>query len=231
MQARDEYQKTAVIYDLLFSRALRSIRHNIRMFLNHYQAKNVLDLCCGTGEQLRILEKDNMLLTGVDLSQAMLARARQTSPASIYYLEADATNLPLQEAVYDGVIISFALHEKTTVHHGAIFREACRLLKPDGHIIIADYSTPPSGFISGVVGRMLIPAIERSAGLNHYHNYIKWMKYGGIKGFLEREHPGNLTLISPHFYGCINLLAVSKINDNHLATGIKDSQFKRKEKL
>ncbi len=229
MQARDEYQKTAIIYDLLFSRALRSIRHNIRTFLIHYQAKNILDLCCGTGEQLRILEENNMLLTGVDLSQAMLARARQTSPHSIHYFEADATNLPFQEPVYDGIIISFSLHEKTATHHGAIFREACRLLKPDGHIIIADYSTPPSGFISGVVGKMLIPAIERLAGLNHYQNYTNWMKGGGIEGFLERESPDRSTLITSHFYGCINLFAVSKVNGDHLSVNMKKSDSERKE--
>ncbi len=211
MQARDEYQKTAVIYDLLFSRALRSIRNNIRTFLKQYQAKNILDLCCGTGEQLRILEEKNMLRTGVDLSQAMLARARQTSPDSILYLEADARSLPLPEASYDGIIISFALHEKTADHCEQIFREACRLLQPDGHIIIADYSMPPTGFISSMVGKMLIPAIERSAGSSHYRNYKYWMSQGGIAGFLERENSGELTFIAPHFYDCINLLAVSKV--------------------
>ncbi len=209
MQPRDEYQKTAVIYDLLFSRALRSIRNSIRTFIMQHQAKNIIDLCCGTGEQLRILEEENMERTGVDLSQAMLARARQTSPDSIQYIEANACCLPLPDAAYDGIIISFALHEKTADHCEQIFREACRLLKPDGFIIIADYSTPPSGFLSGMFGKILIPAIERSAGSEHYRNYKYWMKHAGIAGFLEREAPGARTLISSHFYGCINLLAVS----------------------
>lgn len=77
MQSKDEYHNTAAIYDLLFSRSLRSIRNNICTLISHYKAKDVIDLCCGTGEQLRMLSPKNMLLTGVDLSPAMLTRARE----------------------------------------------------------------------------------------------------------------------------------------------------------
>ena len=76
MQVRDEYQNIAAIYDVLFSRALREIRSHICTTLTHLRTKTVIDLCCGTGEQLRMLEGDDILLTGVDRSQAMLARAR-----------------------------------------------------------------------------------------------------------------------------------------------------------
>ncbi len=212
IQISDEYQKTAAIYDLLFSGALKSIRHNIRTFLQHYQAKTILDLCCGTGEQLRLLEEGEMLLTGVDLSRAMLERARQVSPKSIHYIEADAGSLPFPDSKYDAIIICLALHEKPATQRKAIFREARRLLKPQGHIIIADYSIPPSHFKSTFVGRILIPIIERLAGLNHYTNYKHWIKHGGIQGFLKREHAGKVTLIAPHFKGCINIVAVSNLN-------------------
>ncbi len=210
MQGKDEYRNTAAIYDLLFSRALRKIRSNIRTVLVHCHAQNVIDLCCGTGEQLRMLACDNMLLTGVDLSQAMLARARETSPDTIQYLEADAGNLPLPDNSHDGIIISFGLHEKTASQHEAIFREACRLLTPEGSIIIADYCTPPTGPVSQLMGKMFIPAIERAAGLDHYHNYRGWMTGGGIDGFLERKRPGKLSLISPHFNGCIKIMVASR---------------------
>ena len=210
MQGKDEYRNTAAIYDLLFSRALRKIRSNVRTVLLHCHAKNVIDLCCGTGEQLRMLACDQMLLTGVDLSQAMLTRARETSPDTIQYLEADAGNLPLPDNSHDGVIISFGLHEKTASQHEAIFREACRLLTPEGSIIIADYCTPPTGPVSQLMGKMFIPAIERAAGLDHYHNYRDWMADGGIDGFLERNSPDKLSLISPHFNGCIKIMVACR---------------------
>ncbi len=224
MQGQDEYQRTAAIYDFLFSRALREIRLNIRAVLTHCHAQNVIDLCCGTGEQLRMLACDDMLLTGVDTSQAMLAKARKVSPDVIHFLEADAGNLPLPDSGHDGVIISFGLHEKTAPQHEAIFSEACRLLTPDGVIIVADYCTPPEGFTSLLMGRLLIPIIERMAGLNHYHNYRDWMAGDGIDGFMERENPGKLSLIAPHFSGCIKLCVASKVKDAPLLACLKRHQ-------
>lgn len=225
MQLKDEYHHTAAIYDLLFSRSLRNIRSNICTLITHYRARNVIDLCCGTGEQLRMLCRNDTLLTGVDLSPSMLAQAREKSPASIHYLEADASQLPLPHKSFDAVIISLALHEKTSRQNKAIFREACRLLQPDGHIIIADYSLPPSELNPLVLGRIVIPAIERMAGITHYHNYRDWMKNGAIEGFLARENPGETVLISPHFQGCVSLYAASRIQETPLQSSLKKIQL------
>ncbi len=224
MQTRDEYQRAASYYDLLLSRGLRSIRNNIRTCLRHYGAANVIDLCCGTGEQLRMMHDDRMLLTGVDLSGAMLAQALKTSPSSIHYLETDATRLPLPDNEYDGVIITLALHEKTARQQQLIFQEACRILKHDGHIIIADYSIVPERYDSALVGKIIIPLIERLAGLDHYHNYRDWMDQGALQGFLKKHCHGKLSLISPHSKGCIQLYAVSKVKDDPLATTLRQIQ-------
>jgi len=209
----DEYKSTAPIYDLLFSRGLSSIRRNICTFLKHEKATKILDLCCGTGEQLRLLNDNNMLLTGVDMSPAMLAEASQKSPSSIQYIETDAANIPLPDNEYDGIIISLALHEKSTAQHEAIFSEACRLLKHNGLMIIADYCTPTTGFASQVVGKILIPGIERAAGLAHYHNYKNWISRGAIEGFLQKKSPGKHSLIASHFKDCIQIVAVHHPHD------------------
>lgn len=210
MHGKDEYKRIATIYELLLSRALKSTRRDISRFLDQKKAINILDLCCGTGGQLQILTKGKRHLTGVDFSPAMLAQAKKYHSDSIEYIEADASNLPqLDQATYDAIIISFALHEKSAELHEAIFREAVRLVKPDGYIIIADYSMPPSNLSSWVMGTVLIPIVERSAGLNHYTNYRNWMRNGAIEGFLRKNHSGHSSLITPHFKGCINLIAVS----------------------
>ncbi len=225
MQSKDEYRHTAAIYDLLFSRALRDIRNNICTFITHCRARNVIDLCCGTGEQLQMLSKEDILLTGVDSSPAMLARARKRCHKSIHYLEADASQVQLSDASYDAAIISFALHEKTALQHTAIFREACRLLRPEGHIIIADYSHPPSGLIPLLLGSIVVPAIERAAGINHYHNYQDWMQNGALEGFFARENPGKTILIAPHFQGCIHLCAAFQVNESPLLASLKEIQI------
>lgn len=211
MQKNDDYQNTAQIYDFLFSRALRNLHQTIRTCLTHSKAKNVIDLCCGTGQQLRHLAEQDMFLTGVDMSQAMLYQARKKSPVSIHYLESDAGNTGLAAGKYDAVIISFALHEKPADQHQAIFREACRLVHPTGHILIADYCTPPEELTSQALSTIGFQAVERLAGINHYHCYKDWMAAGAVEGFLNRHNPGKLSLISEHYKGCVKLLAISDI--------------------
>jgi len=224
MQERDEYKNTAFIYDLLLSRGLASIRRDICTYLRRKNATNILDICCGTGEQLRLLSNDNMQLTGVDISPAMLSKARATSPSSIHYLETDATNLSLKDNGYDGIIISFALHEKSATHHEAIFHEACRLLKNTGHIIIADFCTPTTVYTSQIVGKLLIPIIERAAGLNHYQNYRYWMEQGALEGFLQKHSPGKFTLVAPHTRNCVQIYSVSKSKDDLLSASLEKIQ-------
>jgi demethylmenaquinone methyltransferase/2-methoxy-6-polyprenyl-1,4-benzoquinol methylase len=224
MQGRDEYKNIASLYDTLLSPVMRSIRSTISTVVKHCGATNVIDLCCGTGEQLRMLCHDDILLTGVDLSGAMLNQARSTSPESIHYLECDASETPLPSSEYDAVIISFALHEKPAILHEKIFQEACRLVKHQGHIIIADYVTPPEGISAYIVGQILIPIIERAAGLDHYHNYRDWIEGGALEGFLHRHNPGKLTLVTPHSKGCSSVYVISNVKEDPLSQGLKRIQ-------
>lgn len=224
MQGKDEYKNIASRYDFLLSSAMRSMRTTICTYIKHCGARNIIDLCCGTGEQLRMLNREDILLTGVDLSGAMLNQARSVSPHSIHYLETDASNLPLPDSEYDAVIISFALHEKPAFLHELIFKEACRLVTHQGNIIIADYATVPAGMDAWISGKVVIPLIERLAGLDHYHNYRDWMAGGALEGFLERQNPGKLSLIAPHSSGCSRVYAVSRVKNDQLTENLKRIQ-------
>ncbi len=211
MQNRDDYQNTATIYDFLFSRVLTNIHETIRTCLTFNKAKNVVDLCCGTGQQLRRLADKDMTLTGVDLSQAMLYQARKKSPESIHYLETDAGNTGLPAGKFDAVIITFALHEKPAAEHLSIFKEACRLLTPEGVILIADYCEAPEEISSQLMSKVIFQSVERLAGINHYHCYKDWMTNGAVEGFLDTYNPGKLSLLSAHYFGCVKLLTVSQV--------------------
>ncbi len=211
MQAKDDYQNSAKVYDFLFAKVLTNIHEAIRTYLNHCKAKNVIDLCCGTGMQLRYVSNENMTLTGVDISQAMLYQARKKSPSSIHYLEKDASNTGLPTSSYDAAIITFALHEKPASKHLAIFQEACRLLTQDGVLLLADYCTPPEDIVSLVMSKLCFQIVERLAGIDHYHCYQDWMRHDAIEGFLESYNPGKVNLMSAHYFGCVKLYALSNI--------------------
>ena len=59
----------------------------------------VLDIACGQGRMSRYLALQGAEVTGVDISAAMLSRARAAGPDSIAYVRADVTGQP---AWWDG---------------------------------------------------------------------------------------------------------------------------------
>lgn len=107
-----------------------------------------LDVCCGTGKITLALRRklgDKGEVTGLDFTAAMLAVARQAEkdallPAPIYWLEADAMNLPYPDESFDGVTIGFGLRNLPELDQG--LREIKRVLKPGGRLICLELSHP-----------------------------------------------------------------------------------------
>jgi SAM-dependent methyltransferase len=72
----------------------------------------VLDIACGQGRLSRRLAARGADVTGVDISDAMLDRARASGPASIAYLHGDVTSAPSawwDGRPFDGVTCEMAL--------------------------------------------------------------------------------------------------------------------------
>ncbi len=101
----------------------------------------ILDIGCGTGRHdLELARRGYASITGIDLSEAQLARARKLAEAEslrIDFRKADATNLPFQ-AEFDLALMlcegAFPLME-TDEKNYAILEGAARALKPGGKLI------------------------------------------------------------------------------------------------
>ena len=119
------------------------------------------EVCCGTGEGFTLFEKAIDKGVGVDISSSMLAKARESfADGRFTFIQGDATRLPLQEGVFDTVVMLGGIHH--VPDRNALFREVFRTLKPGGVFI---YREPVSDFWLWKALRALVYRL--SPMLNH----------------------------------------------------------------
>jgi ubiquinone/menaquinone biosynthesis C-methylase UbiE len=101
-----------------------------------------LDVCCGTGAGLRVLESVcQPPVTGVDFSTGMLAQARRAHPAA-GWVRADARALPFSGA-FDLAISFGALGHFLPAERPALFACVYRALQPGGIFAFPVGAPPP----------------------------------------------------------------------------------------
>ena len=108
----------------------------------------VLDLCCGTGDMTLALQRKTTTskILGVDFSHAMLERASKKS-LSLYWIEADALNLPFPASHFDLVTSAFGFRNLADYDSG--LREILRVLREGGECGILDFGEP-----RGAIGKL-----------------------------------------------------------------------------
>jgi len=178
-----DYHFIAPFYDFLLGPFMRSIRREVLDIVCRLQPKKVLDVACGTGDQLRLLSKSGFDAVGVDMSEAMLRMCRKANPASDCLLQ-DATDMSFQNHCFDLVMVSFALHETEWESAGKILQDIHRVLKPTGHLLVVDYSkfrqTP-------LYVRQVIRTIEFLAGQRHFRNFRRYHQEGGLGTLMNKK--------------------------------------------
>lgn len=209
----DEYGFTATLYDRCLTPLLSALRIDIRTFIQYRGYHRIIDICCGTGDQLQLLENGAEELVGIDNSVAMLAKARQNCSDNVALHLVEAEQLDFPPRYFDCAIVSFALHEKHQTLGDLIFSNAKRIVKQGGSIIITDYSRSSTGLKGFLLGDILIPVVERLAGRPHYLNYLSWKRDGGIEGFLQKQRQTKVDVISRRFGGTVFCCAVSVDDD------------------
>lgn len=99
----------------------------------------VLDACCGTGDLALAAEREGGIVTGLDFSPAMLARARRKS-GTITWVEGDLLALPFPDETFDAATVGFGVRNVADVEAG--LRELHRVLRPGGRLAILEITTP-----------------------------------------------------------------------------------------
>lgn len=208
----DEYGASATLYDRCLTPLLKALRIDVRTYIQHRNHHKIIDICCGTGDQLMLLENETNELVGVDNSVAMLARARRNCSDNVALHLLDAEQLDFPDGYFDCAVLSFALHEKHHTLRDLIYSNTRKLVRQGGSLIITDYSQSSTGLKGFLLGDVLMPVIERAAGRDHYLNYLSWKRDGGIEGFLQ-ERRQTVEVISRRFGGSVFCCAVSIDDD------------------
>jgi len=127
-------------YTTLRDQVLREFGHSI--------SGKTLQMSCCYGELTpRLFEhvkKGGGALDIVDVLPVQLENVKRKLPhdAAARILPMDAASLNFSDASYDQVLLFFLLHEEPQEYRERTMREALRVLKPGGKIIIADYGAP-----------------------------------------------------------------------------------------
>lgn len=154
------------------------IRDGRRWVCSQAQGR-VLEVAVGTGLNLPAYPKGTHL-TGVDLSPAMLERARQRAAETgveVALTEASATELPFPAASFDTVVCSLALccipDDRRAV------AEMHRVLKPAGSLLLLDHIIS-NNFAIRMGQRLLDPAMVKFAGDHQLRRPLHLVREAGF---------------------------------------------------
>ena len=179
-------------YETLVDPLLRDIRKLTPDFAGMKVGDRVLDVCCGTGEQVFEYGRRGIIAIGIDNSRDMLKialknRLRQKS-RNVRFKLADTVNLPFPDGYYDYASISFGLHDKEKLIRDQVISEMKRVVKPEGALIFIDFQVPLPRNVWAAFAR----TIEFLAGGSHYRGFKDYLKNGGLEGIIMnhylREH-------------------------------------------
>ena len=128
----------------------------------------LLDLGCGTGAlTAQVLEQDpRRQVTGLDLSEQMLAQARARLGDRVKLIQGDSEYLPFPDGSFDVVYCCDSFHHYPDP--AAVLAEVGRVLVPGGVFLLGDIWLP-------LPGRLLM------------NPFLRWSREGDVKIYSRRE--------------------------------------------
>ena len=185
---RRAYARLAGVYDLIFGAILQPGRAQAVASVRSRPGLRVLELGIGTGLTAP-LYSPQWNVVGVDLSEAMLKRARQRilklrGHDSVRLVEADGARLPFTDESFDVALVPYVL--SVVPDPIGVARELHRICRPSGQIIILNHflSRDPVG---ATVERLLCPLTSRLGGFHTDLPLHSLLRGAGLSGCEVRE--------------------------------------------
>jgi ubiquinone/menaquinone biosynthesis C-methylase UbiE len=173
-----------LVYNWTIESPLKKVKQKIARLVSRYELFPVLDVCCGTGQQVRYVHLLGQPAFGLDLDIQMLSYA-QKKQGEVAWICADAVHLPFPADSFGGVILSYALHEKSEDVRRRMMDEVRRTLSANGMVIFLDFENPWNR--RARLGAAVTWLIERNAGGEHFANGRRFLSAGGLRSFIREN--------------------------------------------
>lgn len=159
-------QRYDIMNDLLSLGQTKAWRRKATAIIVPKPGMKILDIAAGTGSSSRPLADAGADVIPADFSQGMLDAGKKRHPDLLFTL-ADALNLPFPENQFDVVTISFGL--RNTHDPMKALQEALRVTKPDGRLIVVEFSHPTNAIFRKIYMKYLmglLPLVARKLSSN-----------------------------------------------------------------
>lgn len=133
------------------------IARRLRNHLQVYDGAKILDIACGTGNYTVALEKSGLQMTGSDISNEMIVKAKEKSKTIDWGL-ANVKELPYESNTYEGATCTLAVHHFDELFKP--FQEVYRVLD-NGRFVI--FTSSPEQMNNYWLKEYFPKAIEDSA--------------------------------------------------------------------
>lgn len=158
----------------------------------------ILDVAAGTGAQTIPLAKAGHSVIGIDLDPQMIAKAKEKlkPDLDLNFKVGDGTNLEFENESFDRAVISFAIHDVPFDIGVKLLKEAKRVIKSNGQILVIDYMEPNKSIPAKILKK--IASIYESP---NYHIFIengleKYIKEAKLKVEKKDNYLGLVQYVS-----------------------------------
>lgn len=147
----------------------KSWRRKAIDWLKLYRPQRIMDVATGTGDfailACRELQPEH--LVGTDISEGMMNVGREKVKKAglsgkISFAREDCTSLSFADNSFDAITVAFGVRNFEDLDKG--LSEMCRVLKPGGHLVILELTTPerfPMKQLFAVYSRLVIPTLGK----------------------------------------------------------------------
>jgi demethylmenaquinone methyltransferase/2-methoxy-6-polyprenyl-1,4-benzoquinol methylase len=190
--------------------------------------KNILDLCCGTGDlAIGICQAavSPVHITGFDLNAEMLAVARQKAQncktSAIEFVQGDVAFMPFKDGEFDCITVGFGFRNLVFENpaRDRHIKEIARIMKPEARLLILESGRPDhkwlAFFYRMYLKLFMIPFGGMLSGNWRAYRYLalssaRFYGISALSDMLQKQHL-ELQLGKKFLFGSANLLFATKI--------------------